>query len=454
MQGCPPPSRPPKLSHGFALVSSRALRGLDRGPVVLFKPVRAVETNPHTRGLSILQNAGDHDGMAAVLALRAIAPSAIERPRFLGIVSIVSESECRMLERERGSQVTGPRDHSPGRTVVYRAKNARLPSLAPLAIAVSFTACGARTATGLSDTTSAPDAGSYAVDASPHALLLLQSMTTSESTTWEWEGSGSDWQPVADHGPPATLTSESVATLGKDMVLFGGYVCSLHQCRRMRQTWIWSGTAWTERVLPGPSARTDSSMATLNQREIVLFGGEFDGNTWFGDTWTWDGVRWTERSVPGPPPRADAAMAAFGDKIVLFGGFNGHSFLNDTWTWDGRAWRQAATGGPSARSCMGMAAAESALVMFGGRDDVTYGLSDTWTWDGAQWMQHETHGPGPRLSPAMTSLGLTAVLFGGEAANGASLDDTWTWAGDHWTHQSATIATNGYATAMGTVSSP
>lgn len=54
------------------------------------------------------------------------------------------------------------------------------------------------------------------------------------------------------------------------------------------ERWQWDGTTWTEKKVPGPTAR---------------FGGTNASFVEPGDTWEWDGAAWTERSVTDPSPR-------------------------------------------------------------------------------------------------------------------------------------------------------
>ena len=61
-----------------------------------------------------------------------------------------------------------------------------------------------------------------------------------------------------------------------------------------------------------------------------------------GDTWIWNGSAWDRRDVPGPPARYGHAMAYDGTGIVLFGGYRRlQDDLGDTWTWNGTTWAQA-----------------------------------------------------------------------------------------------------------------
>src|SRR5207244_810199 len=140
--------------------------------------------------------------------------------------------------------------------------------------------------------------------------------------------------------------------------LFGGtdYV------REYGDTWTWNGLAWSVTSTTGPSAR-DSSVASALGNTVVLFGGVSDRDPastgmGLGDTWVWDGSMWMERNVPGPPGRLGAAMATLDTEVLLFGGLSrlpGGTILADTWGWDGTTWIRHDVPGPPARAFAAMA---------------------------------------------------------------------------------------------------
>jgi hypothetical protein len=121
----------------------------------------------------------------------------------------------------------------------------------------------------------------------------------------------------------------------------------------------------------------------------VLFGG-LAGPAYAlsGETWEWNGSAWTQRLVIGPSPRYGHAMAydAVHNVTVLFGGNtsgqpNSPHFNGETWQWDGSAWTQRTGSGPSERAGHAMAyhAADGGIVLFGGRNYYyTSGRDDTW----------------------------------------------------------------------------
>jgi hypothetical protein len=174
------------------------------------------------------------------------------------------------------------------------------------------------------------------------------------------------------------------------------------------------------------------------RRVTVLFGGEyFDGQYHnFSDTWTWSGSAWEEKQVFGPSARTSSAMAydAARGVVVLFGGYS-HATNTDndeTWEWDGVAWTQRGPFvRPSARHGHAMAydAGRGVVVLFGGTSSVVSN-AETWEWNGSIWVRRCTNcGPSPRyyLAMAHDSVLRETVLFGGAGDNNARNDETWAW---------------------------
>ena len=207
-----------------------------------------------------------------------------------------------------------------------------------------------------------PPARFEGASASLGATLVLFGGVSSSATalgdTWVWDGAS--WAQQEVPGPGAR-SSPAVATLQDTVVLFGGNTLTQVNAGSseayvvntpLADTWTWDGSSWTEHHVTGPSPRFGATMATLGD-QVVLFGGNaFMGGTTtpLGDTWAWDGMQWKELQVTGPSPRIAAASATFGNVIVLFGGYaGGDSDLGDTWTWDGSQWAAVSAQGPTAR---------------------------------------------------------------------------------------------------------
>jgi N-acetylneuraminic acid mutarotase len=139
-------------------------------------------------------------------------------------------------------------------------------------------------------------------------------------------------------------------TTGPSVFLFGGGGAA----GWLGDAWTFAGS-WTLLGATGPSPRGGQAVASLGT-QVVLFGG-YDTTTSasLDDTWTFDGSTWTELAVAGPSARTGHAMATFQGRVVLFGGTDGGAPLDDTWTFDGTAWAQVVGAGPPARSGHAMA---------------------------------------------------------------------------------------------------
>jgi hypothetical protein len=256
------------------------------------------------------------------------------------------------------------------------------------------------------------------------------------------------------------------------VVLFGGCALGFGGCSTplLNDTWTFDGTNWTQvTVATSPPVREFASMATLGS-QAVLFGGWTSGGLMLNDTWIFGGSTWTEMTFDSaPPPRATAGMAPLDGKVVLFGGFVSSdaaaTLLGDTWMFDGTSWTQLAeSNSPSARWTPTMAALGSKVVLFGGCSDSVcpYPLSDTWILDETGWTQvMVASSPPGRWSGSMASMGDRVVLFGGYTEltqkNGEALvttfDDTWTFDGTSWTQAVAGSSPSARTASMATLGS-
>lgn len=128
----------------------------------------------------------------------------------------------------------------------------------------------------------------------------------------------SDYTQLSLSNLPPARVGATMATLGNEVVLFGGNsgaASSGGDGPYLNDTWIFDGTSWTQvPVSSAPPPREYAAMATLGN-EIVLFGGETQAApllplNLMNDTWIFDGSNWTQLCVSNPPPaRGGAAMA-------------------------------------------------------------------------------------------------------------------------------------------------
>jgi hypothetical protein len=287
------------------------------------------------------------------------------------------------------------------------------------------------------------------------------------------------WAQVnATASPPArNVSMQAYDPATGQFVLFGGNTAST----ALNDTWIWTGTTWTQVDDTGDPGCTSTCTNSPPKRytaamaydpatsQLILFGGQ-EGGTYGNDTWAWNGTTWTQvddagaagcvSTCPSSPPIRQGPMLAWDPasaQMLLFGGFISYpSPLNDTWTWNGSTWTQvddagdpgctnACTSSPPARQAGGMAfdQATGQLLLFGGANATT-SLNDTWLWSGTTWSQaDDSSDPGCTSSCTNSPLGrdrvllvddpvtATFVVFGGIGSS--TYDDTWSWNGSSWT---------------------
>jgi hypothetical protein len=310
--------------------------------------------------------------------------------------------------------------------------------------------CGARS--GLDEPSSVvPDAGGVAPpDAGPppgatQCLLLGGYGDAAETVTSTWSWDGATWTRLNPADVPSARSDAVASALGSTVVVFGGWAYFPEsygsETKDTNQTWVWFGGDW--QMLgngPSPSARTYHAMATLGGN-VVLFGGAGSPDP-LGDTWTYDGHGWTQATPSASPdPRTGPAMAAYGGEIVLFGGvvgvLSGASFVNDTWTWDGSNWKELSPPvSPPARTAAVMQPLGGRLILFGGQHVGASGgserINDTWAWDG-QWTQLFPSASPPARAYAVSGTIGNRMFVAGGIGETQTLSDTWAFDGSTWT---------------------
>ena len=258
-----------------------------------------------------------------------------------------------------------------------------------------------------------------------------------------WTFDRTTWKQLSISKPPSARYGASMSTLGSEIVLFGGYSTSDGASSGdQNDTWTFGGASWTQLTVKSPPpARDSAGMATLGS-DIVLFGGDVAASILaFDDTWIFQGATWSQLTISDPPSdRFGVGMSTLASQIVLFGGSSGDGpILNDAWTFNGTNWTTTA-GEPPALEGVCMATLGNKVVLFGGYDG-TKVWNVTWTFDGTNWLQPAiTASPPARQYANMATLGSTIVLFGGNTGpnGGTDLNDTWTFDGKNWAQVSVT----------------
>ena len=144
---------------------------------------------------------------------------------------------------------------------------------------------------------------------------------TESSATWVFQSG--NWTHLTPPHSPAGRQSAVMAfdSASNQLVLFGGVSFAGGKVKLFSDTWIWTGTDWTQ-LFPAhhPSAREATAMAFDGvTQDLILFGG----GTRTGDprdTRTWNGSDWTKLAPAHKPTgRIQAAMAALGSTHGVVG---------------------------------------------------------------------------------------------------------------------------------------
>lgn len=267
--------------------------------------------------------------------------------------------------------------------------------------------------------------------------LVMHGGFNRSGDTWLW--TGTNWTNTGKLGPQVGYHSSAYDIKRQEIVLFGGWIGNSY----VNDTFVWNGTNWEKQNTVGanPRALANPGMVYDEAREQIVLVGDHAG----ANTWTWEGTNWTLITSPNTPaPRHSYGLAydAARRQTVLFGGGDPNNApLNDTWTWNGTNWIQRfPASSPPARYGQQMAydAIRQQIVLFGGRNSIEY-LNDTWLWNGSTWVQSAiTNKPLARSYHAMTFHAERGEIFlvgGGDGRT--SFDDTWTWNGTEWNLRSA-----------------
>jgi|SRR5579885_90173 len=259
--------------------------------------------------------------------------------------------------------------------------------------------------------------------------------------TWTWNGT--DWHNTATtlidaNGPLPGRINMAMAYDGYNVALFGGQGAASGQA--FSDTWVWNGTAWSQKNVTGPFGRWGAQFAKLGLKAILFGGAGGSGSgVMLNETWQWDGYlqTWSQLApATSPSARIGHCMASNGtNEIVMFGGgISSGEFLNDTWTFNGTTWTKLAPAtSPSSRAYAVMAydSVNSLWVLFGGKNQYNY-LPETWTFNGTTWAQATGAGPNGKIGAQMcfdTQSGKTLLFGGVDADTNYPSNETWAFDG-------------------------
>ncbi len=161
--------------------------------------------------------------------------------------------------------------------------------------------------------------------------------------TWEWDGVA--WMQGGASGPAGRFGhSMAFDAIRAKVVMFGGYAQG--GVNALGDTWELDGATWVLVSTTGPAARARHAMAYDSvRRRCVLYGGVGNAGTGpqYGDTWEWSGLAWVQSAVSGPSARTNTAMAfdvQRGRTLLVGGLLTTSTFtapLGDVWSWGGGA---------------------------------------------------------------------------------------------------------------------
>ncbi|XP_031564437.1 tip elongation aberrant protein 1-like [Actinia tenebrosa] len=237
---------------------------------------------------------------------------------------------------------------------------------------------------------------------------------------------------------PTPRSSASMTSIGNKLYMFGGlsrdsgWLNDLYVLDTDTMNW---DLVQAEGNYPSP--RDKLSAGTMGKK-MVLFGGfgpkvgtcnegeaEFE---WFNDFYLFDPETniWKKLmpSLEGSPtPRAAHSMCIAGTKIVIFGGRDSVSRRHDIYILDteSMAWESVETKGrqPEPRSFHACTLVGNRMVVFGGRGMADQHFNDLHIFDidKREWLQPAVSGdvPTPRGSHSLDMVDSSVVLYGGSS---------------------------------------
>lgn len=258
--------------------------------------------------------------------------------------------------------------------------------------------------------------------------------------TWEYDGT--NWVQVVQAVAPSPRVDFGFAYDAdrRRVVLFGGATNSAFAGSSPNgETWEYDGTNWMQfRPTTSPRPRVHPALFYDPVRKVTtLYGGDTDdpGNPRPGDLWVWNGTNWLARAVPGPrplfggqygsPPRPQMVWDEARGYAVLPPVFpnDGTSSLRVTWVWNGEHWA------PHEHVFAGFGITPTQAGSGGGmvfdtyRQEVIYWGGDgsdqtwLWRWNGTGWRRDdidERAGYRLRAASAYDRHRHSVVQFGGQ----------------------------------------
>ena len=203
---------------------------------------------------------------------------------------------------------------------------------------------------------------------------------------WKW--SNNEWveeEPVND--PPDGRHSHSAAVSGDKMYVFyginaTGIATGIYSYNFTTQEW--------HNVTPsgeGPNPRYAHTSVTLNNGNILVFGGITHEGLADGHMWLYDpqSNRWTQKASNPESSYYGHSAVVYNNLAVIFGGNTVNTSSNKMWKYnpDTDTWNSVTftNTGPSARAFQGSAILDDKLYIYGGNNINSDEFQDNWEFD-------------------------------------------------------------------------
>ncbi len=190
-------------------------------------------------------------------------------------------------------------------------------------------------------TSETPGPESAVADPLPGQILVSHGFTHSGrfADTWQFDIESGVWSEVTpeDEPPEARCLLRGVwDTVRRRMVIYGGQAVS---SPFLDDLWTLSDKGWTPLTrVPNGGPRNLYAMAFAHQRlQLLIFGGNTPAGP-ANDVWQFDAVDefWRQDQIVNEPPSPrfshDGVWIEESEMFLFFGGFDGAADLNDLWT--------------------------------------------------------------------------------------------------------------------------
>jgi hypothetical protein len=238
------------------------------------------------------------------------------------------------------------------------------------------------------------------------------------------------WTVVPHSGPPP-LRSPAMASIGRDLYLFGGRADDLSITNNL---WYYGQGIWRLLATVDPPPPRFACSLNVYDEKLIVFGGQ-NATESFNDLWEFDipTLTWERLQFPNPPPPRNAHATAFTTtQLWLFGGKCEETYMNDFYCCDlfERVWYHIETPTvPEPRAWHTafwvMNDQRQFFAIFGGASrSSANGTIWLFDYDNCDWFAPQVKGdlPGPRFAHTTAVLDRHLYIIGGRNMTNTTVD--------------------------------